>query len=220
MAATSKGLVYPVNTDNVDIAVDIQALADSVNSNMVALAGDTMTGALTLSGDPTAALHAATKDYVDRNKGLPEPVGSTAGQSVITVPSYISHATWGSMVDMPSVSIPNMPDNAWVMITMGAWLVATTGSGNAGELRMRYMCSGARVGGTPSGRELYIHSATSAGYTHQRSFTWFEKMSSAGTLTVDTEAYWSAGANPGTLGTGTRNLNYAALYVAPLYIGA
>ncbi|HBA60616.1 MAG TPA: hypothetical protein DCZ92_07320 [Elusimicrobia bacterium] len=31
----------------------------------VAKAGDTMTGALTLSADPTAALHAATKQYVD-----------------------------------------------------------------------------------------------------------------------------------------------------------
>lgn len=31
----------------------------------VAKAGDTMTGALVLSGDPTLALHAATKQYVD-----------------------------------------------------------------------------------------------------------------------------------------------------------
>ena len=31
----------------------------------LALAGGTMTGALTLSGAPTASLHAATKAYVD-----------------------------------------------------------------------------------------------------------------------------------------------------------
>ncbi|MCK8784432.1 hypothetical protein M0638_08575 [Roseomonas sp. NAR14] len=31
--------------------------------------GDTMTGPLTLAGDPTAALHAATKQYVDANAG-------------------------------------------------------------------------------------------------------------------------------------------------------
>ena len=31
----------------------------------LALAGGTMTGALTLSGAPTANLHAATKQYVD-----------------------------------------------------------------------------------------------------------------------------------------------------------
>ena len=33
------------------------------------LSGGTMTGALTLSGAPTADLHAATKKYVDDNKG-------------------------------------------------------------------------------------------------------------------------------------------------------
>jgi hypothetical protein len=32
---------------------------------MLPLAGGTMTGAITLSGAPTANLHAATKQYVD-----------------------------------------------------------------------------------------------------------------------------------------------------------
>lgn len=36
----------------------------------VPLAGGTMTGALTLSGDPTNILHAATKQYVDANKAV------------------------------------------------------------------------------------------------------------------------------------------------------
>jgi len=35
----------------------------------LALAGGTLTGDLTLSGDPDAALKAATKQYVDANKG-------------------------------------------------------------------------------------------------------------------------------------------------------
>ncbi|HLX60388.1 MAG TPA: hypothetical protein VKX17_03805 [Planctomycetota bacterium] len=42
-------------------------LTTSVNGK-VAKAGDTMTGALTLSGDPTLNLHAATKQYVDAEK--------------------------------------------------------------------------------------------------------------------------------------------------------
>jgi len=37
----------------------------TANSNYVAVAGDTMTGALILNADPTAALGAATKQYVD-----------------------------------------------------------------------------------------------------------------------------------------------------------
>jgi hypothetical protein len=36
---------------------------------MVPLAGGTMTGLLTLSADPTANLHAATKQYVDASIG-------------------------------------------------------------------------------------------------------------------------------------------------------
>jgi hypothetical protein len=47
--------------DNPNYATD---LATSVGEK-VAKAGDTMTGALTLSGAPTSANHAATKDYVD-----------------------------------------------------------------------------------------------------------------------------------------------------------
>jgi len=47
--------------DNPNYAAD---LATSVGTK-VSKAGDTMTGALTLSGAPTSANHAATKDYVD-----------------------------------------------------------------------------------------------------------------------------------------------------------
>lgn len=38
------------------------------SDDAVKKSGDTMTGALTLAGDPTEALHAATKKYVDDNK--------------------------------------------------------------------------------------------------------------------------------------------------------
>ena len=48
-------------SDNPNYATD---LATSVGGK-VAKAGDTMTGALTLSGAPTSSLHAATKGYVD-----------------------------------------------------------------------------------------------------------------------------------------------------------
>jgi hypothetical protein len=44
---------------------DVNAAAVRATLGTVALAGDTMTGALILSGAPTATLHAATKAYVD-----------------------------------------------------------------------------------------------------------------------------------------------------------
>ena len=41
---------------------------DSMQETHIAKAGDTMTGLLTLSADPTQIMHAATKQYVDNNK--------------------------------------------------------------------------------------------------------------------------------------------------------
>lgn len=61
------------------------------------LSGGTMTGALTLKGDPTASLQAATKQYVDK-KGTSMPVGSVyvqfSGQSA---PSDLFGGTWSNI---------------------------------------------------------------------------------------------------------------------------
>jgi len=75
---TPDNIQYPVNSDQVaplashfkNVADSTQAALNNKASNAsvaakVAKAGDTMTGALVLSGDPTLALHAATKQYVD-----------------------------------------------------------------------------------------------------------------------------------------------------------
>ena len=48
-----------------DENLQVIATRNYVDTNTVASAGDTMTGFLTLHADPTAALHAATKQYVD-----------------------------------------------------------------------------------------------------------------------------------------------------------
>src|SRR6056300_906656 len=48
-----------------DENLQVIATRNYVDTNTVASAGDTMTGILTLSADPTSALHAATKQYVD-----------------------------------------------------------------------------------------------------------------------------------------------------------
>lgn len=46
-------------------ATNVQAAIAELDTEKVAKSGDTMTGALTLSGAPTVDLHAATKKYVD-----------------------------------------------------------------------------------------------------------------------------------------------------------
>lgn len=51
-----------------DIGISV-ASQSHTHGDYVDVSGDTMTGFLTLSGDPTADMHAATKQYVDNNAG-------------------------------------------------------------------------------------------------------------------------------------------------------
>ena len=67
-ATVAEGVLTTNLTTEVSRATAAEAtLTTNVNSK-VAKSGDTMTGALTLSADPTNALHAATKQYVDTEK--------------------------------------------------------------------------------------------------------------------------------------------------------
>jgi hypothetical protein len=44
---------------------EVDANFDNLNTGKLELSGGTLTGALTLHADPTQALHAASKQYVD-----------------------------------------------------------------------------------------------------------------------------------------------------------
>jgi short-subunit dehydrogenase len=57
---TAEGTIATLNTDPTT-----KTYVDAQDALRVAISGSTMTGHLTLSADPTAALHAATKQYVD-----------------------------------------------------------------------------------------------------------------------------------------------------------
>jgi microcystin-dependent protein len=61
--------------------------ATFAESIYVLKAGDTMTGALTLSGDPTANLHAATKQYVDSENTANDPLGVVKEYYGTTLPA-------------------------------------------------------------------------------------------------------------------------------------
>lgn len=64
-ADTTAGILKQRNAAN-SAWVDLFSLATGLPSGVVSKSGDTMTGALTLSGNPSAALHAAPKQYVDK----------------------------------------------------------------------------------------------------------------------------------------------------------
>ncbi|MBX3543237.1 tail fiber domain-containing protein [Chelatococcus sp.] len=69
---------------NETAAASAQSKADAA----VAKAGDTMTGALTLSGNPSSNMHAATKQYVDTADSnlMPKSGGTFTGQIVLPGP--------------------------------------------------------------------------------------------------------------------------------------
>ncbi len=64
------------------------ASGGSVVSTLVAKAGDTMTGPLTLSGAPTSALHAATKAYVDGVAGSTAEAQAAAAAAAASYDSF------------------------------------------------------------------------------------------------------------------------------------
>lgn len=68
--------------ETLNLAIDAEETARIAGDALkVAKAGDTMTGALVLSGDPTLAMHAATKQYVDAADAAIQASITTAGET-------------------------------------------------------------------------------------------------------------------------------------------
>lgn len=98
-------------------------LGDDDHPQYVLSAGDTMTGALTLSGAPSSNLHAATKQYVD-----------TVAQNTVAAASYtLVLADQGKVVEMNNGVNPNtltVPANSTAAFPVGTVIeVYQLGSG-------------------------------------------------------------------------------------------
>lgn len=84
-------------------------------SFLVSKAGDTMTGALTLSADPSQALEAATKQYVDAHAGgavTYHPLtGHRYGSVAASVGAFMAHSAqpWGLTTRMSVTEYKNTP---------------------------------------------------------------------------------------------------------------
>ena len=118
-------------------------------SPYVEIAGDTMTGALTLSGDPTAALHAVTRQYADRplvnlveNGNFETWAGGTAvspsrwgnsgsGSSRAQESTIVKQGTYSCKVTSGTVYcdirqfVPFMSYYKGRTFTLGGWVYAT-----------------------------------------------------------------------------------------------
>lgn len=102
--------------------LDADMIEDGVLVAKLDKAGGTMTGALTLSGAPSADLHAATKKYVDDNAG--SGLGTTTNDDAAAghVGEFISASrAIGSPVTLTSTTAANI---ASISLTAGDWEVS------------------------------------------------------------------------------------------------
>jgi hypothetical protein len=102
-AAAGQLLIYSLNGrfDLVGDTASEAAIAGKVNKS-----GDTMTGLLTLSGAPTAAMHAATKAYADTK--LPLAGGTLTGLLTLSgSPTASLHAATKAYVDAVALQVDN-----------------------------------------------------------------------------------------------------------------
>ena len=107
--STANTASVAVKTDNTTVVISGGAVAISTTvMNTIAAkmdrAGDTMTGALTLSGAPTAGLHAATKTYVDNADAALDTRLDTAEATIATLNSDAVTLTYVNAQDALKVA--------------------------------------------------------------------------------------------------------------------
>jgi len=103
--STAVGLGNVNNTS--DINKPISTATQTALNGKVAKAGDTMTGALVLSGAPTLALHAATKQYVDDNAFVIGSINQHTDVDTVTVaPTVGQTLKWNGTNWVPGTVAP------------------------------------------------------------------------------------------------------------------
>jgi hypothetical protein len=94
-----------------------------LDTRYVKVAGDTMTGPLMLSGDPTAASGAATKQYVDAKAGAASGVAVSAGNSIVAALNDAATTSKASGTVLADGSVGNAKlANSAITITAGTGL--------------------------------------------------------------------------------------------------
>jgi hypothetical protein len=78
------------------VVVGSSGEAGNLPADYVLRSGDSMRGFLTLHADPTAAMHAATKQYADA-KGMPGIGGGVKGQALVI--DAAGNAVWGAPIE-------------------------------------------------------------------------------------------------------------------------
>jgi hypothetical protein len=201
-------------------AADAQAAADAAQAaantavaataNKVDKSGDVMTGFLTLNANPTANLHAATKQYVDAH------AGGGGNVSNVGTPTNLQIAQWTDATHIQGINISSLGlqpldadltsiagatvtnqwlyrsgTDTWSPVTIGANLTFTGGT----------LAATGGGGGAPVGAE-YVTSTADATLTNERvltdtaTITW--DRTTAGQIKANTAAGGGNVSNSGT----------------------
>jgi hypothetical protein len=115
---TASAIVARDGSGNFSAGTITAALTGAASSNVLK-AGDTMTGALTLSGAPTIDLHAATKLYTDTADALKAPLAGPTFTGVVSIAA--------GTAALPSLAISGDPNTG--IYSPGADQVAISSSG-------------------------------------------------------------------------------------------
>jgi len=131
------------------------AAAGLVSIGAVAKAGDTMTGLLTLSGAPTATLHAATKGYVDTEVGTRVAKAGDTMTGLLTLsgaPTAANHAATKAYVDTEvGTRVAKTGDTMTGLLTLSGAPTATNHAATKGYVDTEVGTRVAKTGDTMTG---------------------------------------------------------------------
>jgi hypothetical protein len=192
----------------------IETALESQINNKLSLSGGTLTGSLTLSGDPSASLHAVTKQYVDNTaSGIvakPQVLGATTANIDATynngtagVGATLTHNTNGVFPAEAggasgwAVGKGILVKNQTNKEENGRYFVSDMGSVSTPYVLTR--CSFCDEASEIPGAYIYVQAGTSAGTG------WIQVVADPATFTVgtdDIDVYQFSGSGTYTAGTG------------------
>lgn len=200
-ANQASNLIYAGPASGGPAAPTFRALAEAdipALTGYVEIAGDTMTGFLTLNADPTSGLHAATKDYVDNSVftgSFNSMVGTDGAGALQSIPGFQINTDGGQQVGLtPSV------DNGSHTLHQAVTTLEAASNVNAANWRIRdtlvYIdpgLSGFNMGTsgqllTADSINIYHEGASDTGALSARS-TYFQLGNGSDAITVDGISY-------------------------------
>jgi hypothetical protein len=179
LTGTPEAPTAAVGTNTVQIATTAFVNSEIANDALL-LAGGTMTGAITLSGDPTADLHAVPKQWVEaRAPKQACRVATTAALTVTATSSTLTNSGTLAAISIDAVSL-SVGDRVLVKDQAttsqnGLYVVTTTGSGSAAWVLTR-------AGDADTWDDLVGAYTTVAQGTANNDTFWMSETATGGTL--------------------------------------